>query len=161
MKSFDLSSQKLDLETFDLNIPFYPTKAQQKVVQEIMMNFQEKKPMRRLIQGDVGSGKTIVAAAAMNICSQNKKQSVLMCPTEVLAKQLFENFVNWFKDKNISIELLLGKTKKSDKEKIEKIASKVLKSEGSYSVIDENKKVIGSLSKKEIIKALFAEDKNE
>ena len=47
------------------------------------------------------------------------------------------------------------------KEKIEKIASKVLKSEGSYSVIDENKKVIGSLSKKEIIKALFAEDKNE
>ena len=110
MKSFDLSSQKLDLETFDLNIPFYPTKAQQKVVQEIMMNFQEKKPMRRLIQGDVGSGKTIVAAAAMNICSQNKKQSVLMCPTEVLAKQHFENLVNWFKDKNISIELLLGKT---------------------------------------------------
>ena len=47
------------------------------------------------------------------------------------------------------------------KEKIEKIASKVLKSDGSYSVIDENKKVIGSLSKKEIIKALFAEDKNE
>ena len=47
------------------------------------------------------------------------------------------------------------------KEKIEKIASKVLNSEGSYSVIDENKKVIGSLSKKEIIKALFAEDKNE
>ena len=43
-----------------------------------------------------------------------------MCPTEVLAKQHFENFVNWFKDKNISIELLLGKTKKSDKEKIEK-----------------------------------------
>jgi ATP-dependent DNA helicase RecG len=120
MKSFDLSNQKLNLETFDLNIPFYPTKAQQKVVQEIMMNFQEKKPMRRLIQGDVGSGKTIVAAAAMNICSHNKKQSVLMCPTEVLAKQHFENFVNWFKDKNISIELLLGKTKKRDKEKIEK-----------------------------------------
>jgi ATP-dependent DNA helicase RecG len=61
-----------------------------------------------------------VAAAAMNICSHNKKQSVLMCPTEVLAKQHFENFVNWFKDKNISIELLLGKTKKRDKEKIEK-----------------------------------------
>ena len=57
-------------------------------------------------------------------------------------KKLYDNTVNY-------------------KEKIEKIASKVLKSEGSYSVIDENKKVIGSLSKKEIIKALFAEDKNE
>ena len=65
--------------------------------------------MRRLVQGDVGSGKTVVAAVSMYISAKNNTQSVLLCPTEVLAEQHFKNFSAWFKNSNIKIELLTGK----------------------------------------------------
>ena len=75
---------------------------------------------RRLVQGDVGSGKTVVAAAAMLTCAKSNLQSVLLCPTEVLAEQHYKNFTKWFGSENIEIELLTGKTKKKEWEKIDK-----------------------------------------
>ena len=65
--------------------------------------------MRRLVQGDVGSGKTVVAAVSMYISTKNNSQSVLLCPTEVLAEQHYKNFTEWFENTNIKIELLTGK----------------------------------------------------
>ena len=70
--------------------------------------------MRRLVQGDVGSGKTVVAAAAMLSVAKNNFQTVLLCPTEVLAEQHFKNFSLWMKNETIDIALLTGKTKKNE-----------------------------------------------
>ena len=74
--------------------------------------------MRRLVQGDVGSGKTVVAAVSMFIAAKNNTQSVLLCPTEVLAEQHFKNFLEWFKKSNIKIELLTGKLPNAKRKRI-------------------------------------------
>src|SRR5207302_10306351 len=68
-------------------LPFHPTAAQKKVLKEIAGNMQEPRPMRRLLQGDVGSGKTIVALQAAIIAIENGYQAALMAPTEILATQ--------------------------------------------------------------------------
>jgi len=76
-----------DLHLFFDALPFQPTGAQQRAVQEICKDFRSGVPMNRLLQGDVGSGKTLVAAAAMVCAAQNGFQSALMAPTEILAEQ--------------------------------------------------------------------------
>ena len=70
-------------------LPFHPTTAQKRALGEIVADMREPSPMRRLLQGDVGSGKTIVALQAMLVAMENGYQAALMAPTEILATQHF------------------------------------------------------------------------
>lgn len=116
----EIDSSSETLKEFKNKLPFSLTDAQDKVITEILNDLKQTKPMRRLVQGDVGSGKTVVAAGTMLACAKKNLQSVLLCPTEVLAEQHFKNFLNWFAKENIKIELLTGKTKKKEWETINK-----------------------------------------
>ena len=93
------------------SLPFKPTNAQQRVVQEIEADLAHDYPMMRLVQGDVGSGKTLVAAlAALNVIAWGK-QVALMAPTELLAEQHANNFRQWFAPLGIEVGWLAGKQK--------------------------------------------------
>ena len=105
-------------EEFFSILPFNPTKAQKRAVEEAVSDMQSGKQMNRLLQGDVGSGKTAVAAAIVYTASKNGMQSALMAPTEVLAMQHFETFTKLFENTGIKCELLVGSTKSKDKKEI-------------------------------------------
>jgi ATP-dependent DNA helicase RecG len=92
-------------------LPFKPTGAQQRVSDEISSDMNNPFPMLRLVQGDVGSGKTLVAAMAALQAIANGKQAALMAPTEILAEQHRINFEQWFKTMNISVAWLTSKVK--------------------------------------------------
>ena len=97
---------------------FRLTKSQSTVLKEIDLDLKSGTPMQRIIKGDVGSGKTVVAAAiAVNMIESGYKVA-LMAPTELLAEQHFKTFKNWFDKLNIETYLLLGKTNKKNKENI-------------------------------------------
>lgn len=105
-------------------LPFSPTRAQTRVVQEIWHDMALEKPMMRLVQGDVGSGKTLVAALAALNAVENDKQVVLMAPTEILAEQHYHNFTQWFTRLGLTINLLAGKlTAKQKRECYAKLES--------------------------------------
>lgn len=97
------------------SLPFELTGAQKKAIREICDDFQSGKPMNRLVQGDVGSGKTVVSACAMYIAVKNGYQTALMAPTEILANQHYNTFKKFFGDR-VNIALLTGST--SGKKKI-------------------------------------------
>lgn len=107
-------------EFFD-SLPFEPTNAQRRAVSEAIADMSTKKPMNRLLQGDVGSGKTAVAAALMYSAVKNGFQAALMAPTEVLANQHFKTLKSFFGEE-IEIELLTGsvtaKRKREIREKL-------------------------------------------
>lgn len=109
-------------EEFYKKLPFEPTFAQKRAVSEAVADLMSEKPMNRLIQGDVGSGKTAVAAAIIYTAVKNGFQSAFMAPTEVLANQHFKTLKNFFNDE-INVELLTGSTpakkKREIKEKLE------------------------------------------
>ena len=105
-------------EEFYSLLPFTPTNAQKRAVKEALGDMQKGKQMNRLLQGDVGSGKTAVAAAIVYSASTNGMQSALMAPTEVLATQHFETFTKLFNGTGIKCELLVGSTKAKDKKEI-------------------------------------------
>ncbi len=92
-------------------LPFTPTHAQLRVSDEICNDLQQKHPMLRLVQGDVGSGKTLVAALAACHALEAGWQVALMAPTEILAEQHFNNFKAWFEPLGIQIAWLAGKQK--------------------------------------------------
>jgi len=92
-------------------LPFTPTQAQIRVEQEIQQDLQSGIPMLRLVQGDVGSGKTLVAALAALSALEQGFQVALMAPTEILAEQHLMNFKNWFEPLGISVGWLAGKVK--------------------------------------------------
>jgi ATP-dependent DNA helicase RecG len=107
---------------FTERLGFRLTAAQQKVVQEINSDIEKATPMLRLLQGDVGSGKTVVAACAVLMVVGDGSQVAVMAPTEILADQLFENFRNWFGDTRNECVLLTGKHKgKTREQKLEAI----------------------------------------
>ncbi len=108
----DLSSDFYSL------LPFEPTKAQKRVVNEIMNDMAKEVPMSRLLQGDVGSGKTAVAAAVIYSTAKNGYQSALMAPTEILAQQHFKTLSGVLEGTGVSIALLTGSTKAKDKKEI-------------------------------------------
>ena len=111
-------------EKFLANLPFSPTKAQSRVVGEIKADLQQAQPMMRLVQGDVGSGKTLVAAMAALTAISEGYQVALMAPTEILAEQHAINFTQWFEPLNISVGWLAGKTKaKAKKQALTDIAN--------------------------------------
>ncbi len=90
-------------------LPFQLTKSQKKVLDEIEQDLGNDHPMMRLLQGDVGSGKTIVAALAILIAAGSNTQAALMAPTELLAEQHYSNLRQWFEPHGISVALLKSK----------------------------------------------------
>ena len=99
------------VEKFYELLPFQLTGAQARVVNEILNDLQKPVPMNRLVQGDVGSGKTVVAVIAILAAVQSGYQAALMAPTEVLAEQHYRKLVSWFNLLYIPVELLTGSTK--------------------------------------------------
>ena len=114
----------LDLRPFHASLPFTLTGAQQRAVADILRDFQKGAPMNRLVQGDVGSGKTMVAAAAAYCAAGNHKQSALMAPTEILAEQHFASLNKLFEPLGITVALLTGSMTAKQKRIVrERIAS--------------------------------------
>ena len=90
------------------SLPFKLTEAQQRAVNEILNDLNSTKPMQRLLQGDVGSGKTVVATIMLLAAIENGYQSAIMAPTEILAQQHYNNMVKWLTPLGIRLELFLG-----------------------------------------------------
>lgn len=95
-------------DAFIKRFPFPLTGAQQKSIDDIMQDFKRGHPMSRLLEGDVGSGKTAVAASAVFAATAQRLQTAYMVPTEILAKQHFESFIKYFSHLNIQVGLITG-----------------------------------------------------
>ncbi|AFY37911.1 ATP-dependent DNA helicase RecG [[Leptolyngbya] sp. PCC 7376] len=106
------------IEKFQKLLPFQLTGAQNRVVAEIMADLAQSTPMNRLVQGDVGAGKTIVAVFAILAAIQSGYQAALMAPTEVLAEQHYRKLVKWFNQLYLPVELLTGSTKAKKRREI-------------------------------------------
>jgi len=135
--SFSISK---DLKELKDKLPFQLTDAQTRTVREILRDQKKPSPMNRLVQGDVGSGKTIVAFIALFNAIMNGYQGAMMAPTEILAKQHYYEAEKVFKDFNITIELLTGSTTEKNKNLIKE---KLLKGEidliiGTHALIEDN-----------------------
>lgn len=89
-------------------LPFELTGAQKRAVNEILNDLNSTKPMQRLLQGDVGSGKTVVACIMLLAAIENGYQAAIMAPTEILAQQHYNNLVNWLTPLGLKVELLIG-----------------------------------------------------
>ena len=100
---------------FTDSLPFPLTNAQKRVLNEILKDTKSGKMMNRLVQGDVGSGKTAVAAAAIYVAVKNGHQAAMMAPTEILATQHAETLAQFFKGMNINVVMLTGSMKAKDK----------------------------------------------
>lgn len=113
-----------DMASFYNRLPFSLTGAQNRAVGEILEDFRRGVPMNRLVQGDVGSGKTMVAAAAAYCAARNGRQTALMAPTEILAEQHFASLSALFAPLGVSAALLTGSmTGKQKKDVRERIAA--------------------------------------
>ena len=111
-------------QRFLAQLPFELTRAQQRVLAELLQDFVAGKPMIRLVQGDVGSGKTVVAALACLPVIGSGYQAALMAPTEILAEQHYQNFVSWLEPMGIGVVGLVGADKgKKREQKLAMIAS--------------------------------------
>lgn len=106
-----LESENHLLYKFIESLPFELTRAQQKVNQEVLQDLESGTPMMRLVQGDVGSGKTVVAALACLKAVESGKQAAIMAPTEILAEQHLQNFSKWFDELGIKVVWLSGQLK--------------------------------------------------
>ena len=113
-----LSPQGHLIESFYNQLPFSLTNAQQRVIREIIQDLSKSTPMNRLVQGDVGAGKTVVAVVAILAAIQSGYQAALMAPTEVLAEQHYRKLVTWFNLLHLPVELLTGSTKIAKRRKI-------------------------------------------
>ncbi len=117
-KEFSFKAKAKPLKEFLNSLPFQLTRAQLKVLTEIRKDLESDKPMNRLLQGDVGSGKTIVALISMLIVVENGHQAVLMAPTEILAVQHLKRIVELVKPLGVKVDLLIGGQKKSERIRI-------------------------------------------
>lgn len=128
------------IKDFANSLPFELTTAQKRVINEICTDIQKSTPMNRLIQGDVGSGKTIVAAAAMYAAANSGFQSVLMAPTEILANQHYKNLKKLFEPFGFKTVLLTGSMpaaeKRIAKEKIQDGSAHIII--GTHALISGN-----------------------
>lgn len=115
---------KTDLTAFWRALGFPPTGAQRRAVQDLVRDVQTGKPMNRLVQGDVGSGKTVVAAALCALAVQNGYQAAVMAPTEILAAQHYASLLELFAEFGVTAELLTGSMgAKAKREALARIAS--------------------------------------
>lgn len=108
------------VQKFIDSLPFELTGGQKKAVNEILNDLNSDKPMGRLLQGDVGSGKTVVAAIMLLAGVENGYQGAIMAPTEILAQQHYNNLVNWLTPMGLSVGLFLGSQNKKTREKFQK-----------------------------------------
>ena len=108
-RSFSLKTTKAIFNDFLATLPFKLTGAQRRVLDEIIQDLSSETPMLRLLQGDVGCGKTLVAAISMLVAHTSGQQSALMVPTELLAQQHFEKLSALMKPMNIEVGCLLGR----------------------------------------------------
>ena len=108
---FSISKYMKSIEDFLENLPFELTNSQKKSVKEIFTDLASKKPMNRLLEGDVGSGKTVVASIAMFLAYLNGFQSVFMAPTEILANQHFDTISQLLKPFGVTVALKTGSIK--------------------------------------------------
>lgn len=106
------------IENFNNLLPFALTNAQQRVINEILEDLNSSTPMNRLVQGDVGAGKTVVAVFSILAAIQSGYQAALMAPTEVLAEQHYRKLVSWFNLLYLPVELLTGSTKVAKRREI-------------------------------------------
>lgn len=130
----------ISLDQFIRTLPYELTTAQKRVVDEIIQDMESEKVMNRLVQGDVGSGKTIVAEIALYKAVKNGFQGVLMAPTELLAKQHFEGLTEEFDKHDIKVGLLTGSmSSKEKKETLEQLAEgKINILVGTHALIQPN-----------------------
>ena len=126
--AFPIIEAKVEIDEFLSSVPFPPTGAQSRAIAEILKDFGKPHPMARLLEGDVGSGKTLVAAAAAYAVVQARPpkresgtlQVAYMAPTEILAAQHFQSFIEYFRDLPINIALITGSGCKKFPSKISK-----------------------------------------
>lgn len=122
-------------------LPYEPTGAQKRAMEEIARDMARGEPMNRLLQGDVGSGKTAVAMFAMFIAMQNEKTSALMAPTEILARQHYETLRNVFGENTV---LIHGGMKKSEKEEaLETVRTRPCAVVGTHALIESDVELPG------------------
>ncbi len=138
--TFDKSSERL--KKLYYRLPFKMTGAQERVVKEIRRDMKNPHPMNRLLQGDVGSGKTLVAVMAMLIAIDNGFQTALMVPTEVLAEQHYLNITKILKDLAVEIILLTKSTNIEKRKEVNLLmqSGKPLIAIGTHALIQENVK---------------------
>ena len=127
-------------DEFSALLPFSFTGAQSRAVQEAMRDMQSGEPMNRLLQGDVGSGKTAVAAALIYSAAKNGFQSAMMAPTEVLAEQHYRTFQNFFAGTGLEVVLLTGSVSAAEKRAVKaKLASgEAALAVGTHALIQED-----------------------
>ena len=116
--SLPLTAGEEWLQRFVESLPFTLTGAQQRVISEIRADMAKSVPMNRLLQGDVGSGKTVVAAAAMVLAAANGAQAAMMAPTEILAEQHYQGLSRMLADLDLDVHLLTGSTATAAREEI-------------------------------------------
>ncbi len=125
---------------FERLLPFTLTGAQKRAVQEAVRDMQSGEPMNRLLQGDVGSGKTAVAASLIYSAAKNGLQSAMLAPTEVLAEQHYRTFQKFFADTDISVVLLTGSVPASQKREIKAhlASGEAMLAVGTHALIQED-----------------------
>ena len=144
-KNHDLNGRSFNkrgeiLKSIYHSLPFKLTQSQIEVLKEIRSDLSDSKSMNRLLQGDVGCGKTIVAILASAIVLDNHSQVAILAPTEILAEQHFKSFKQHFNKVDIEVGLLIGKMKSNDKKAI---LDKISKSQinvivGTHALLQEN-----------------------
>jgi ATP-dependent DNA helicase RecG len=121
-------------KNFVASLPFTLTGDQKKSAWEILQDLEKGQPMSRLLEGDVGSGKTLVAVLAMLNVALNDKQAILMAPTEILARQHFNSISTLLADLNIPIGLITRHTKKSESKSLSQEAKIII---GTHALIQD------------------------
>lgn len=130
-QAISIKFQETATKDFVGGLPFQLTDDQKKAAWEIIKDMEKARPMSRLLEGDVGSGKTVVAAMAMLNVAINKKKAALMAPTEILAEQHFNSLNNLFKNSGFKIGLLTGAKKVKDVNDFDIIV-------GTHAIIQKN-----------------------
>ena len=136
----NISFEKVDISDFLKLLPFDLTNAKKKVVSEIENDIYSDKIMNRMVQGDVGSGKTMVAAISMYIAIKNGYQAALMAPTTILANQHYDELNGYFSKLGLKTDIITSSTTKKNKEKIvEKLKNHQIDAIiGTHSLIEDN-----------------------
>lgn len=117
-KAYQLTVKKDFIRQILKSLPFKLTAAQQTSLKEVLHDLTKTYPMHRLVQGDVGSGKTLVALLSAACAIENKYQAAIMVPTEILAEQHFNNAIKLFKPLGVNVAILTGQMKLSEKKQI-------------------------------------------